>query len=222
MMKRLFFVILLCCQSWSAEPFEEDLQYTINWPSGLSLGEGRLKAARNGENWSFEFQFDAAIPGFGVSDRFQSLVNQEQCSIEFDKELRHGRRKSKEKISFDSHGAMTRQTEGGGRSESQVPPCARDALAFVFHLRKELSQGRIPPAQTVYYGAPYQVRLEYKGVEILRLAESVAEADRMAAFIKGPASNFEIDVWFARDAMRTLLIAKVPLAMGTFSMEIVR
>ncbi len=220
-MKRALLTIWAASQIAAAEP-AEDLQYTINWPSGLSLGEGRLKAARDGENWNFEFHFDAAIPGFGVSDRFLSLANQEQCSIEFDKELQHGRRKSKEKISFGPGGRMTRETVGGGKSELSVPACARDALAFIFHLRRELSQGRIPPAQSVYYGAPYQVRLEYKGAERLRLAESIEETDRVRALVKGPVSSLEIEVWFARDQTRTPLMAKVPLAMGTFSMEIVR
>ncbi|MBI3681712.1 MAG: DUF3108 domain-containing protein [Acidobacteria bacterium] len=200
----------------------ENLQYVINWPSGLNLGEGRIKASHDGSgNWNFEFQLEAAVPGFGVADHFLSLTTENQCSIAFEKELQHGKRKTREKITFDG-GTATRETIGGGKSTLTVPACARDALAYVFHLRKELSLGRLPPAQSVYYGSPYQVRIEYTGTQRVRIGDAYEEADRLVASIKGPASNFSVEAFFGKDQARTPLMVRIPLAMGTFSMEIVR
>ena len=42
------------------------------------------------------------------------------------------------------------------------------------------------------------------------------------ATIKGPASEMTADLFFAKDADRTPLLVQVPLAMGKFSMELVR
>jgi hypothetical protein len=202
----------------------EVLSYNINWPSGLSLGEAKLKASREGsEQWTFELQFEAAVPGFSVVDKFVSLTNANQCSATFDKDLQHGKRKTREKITFDgATGTATRETIGGGKSTLPVPACARDALAFVFHLRRELAQGRIPAAQNVFYGAPYQVKLEFAGTQRVRVGEAMEDADRFRAAVKGPASDFTVELFFAKDAARTPLLVKMPLSLGLFALEIVR
>ncbi|MCS7025299.1 MAG: DUF3108 domain-containing protein [Bryobacteraceae bacterium] len=201
----------------------EVLNYSINWPSGLSLGEATLKASRQGEEtWSFELEFQAAVPGFALADRFTSLTNANQCSASFDKDIHHGKRKSRERITFDSQaGIATRETLGGGKSTLQIPPCARDALAFVFYLRRELAQGRIPAAQRVFYGAPYHVKLDFGGVQRIRLGDRFVEADRIQASVKGPASEFSLELFFARDSARTPLLVKLPLSLGLFAMELV-
>jgi hypothetical protein len=125
----------------------ESLNYNVNWPSGLSLGEAQLSAQKTDTGWSFAFQLDASVPGFAVLDRFRSAASRDLCSASFDKEVSHGKRKSKEKITFDSSLSIaTRQTLGGGKGEMPTPSCARDALAYLYHVRTELAQGRIPGA----------------------------------------------------------------------------
>lgn len=223
MMKRLVVLALFAWPLEAAVPSNgETLHYSISWPSGLSLGEGEMKVARSGENWSFEFQFEAAVPGFAIADRFVSLTGMNRCSLAFDKDLRHGARQSREKITFDPSGKATRQTVGGGKSEMDIPSCAHDALAYLFHLRHELAQGRIPAAENVYYGAPYRVRVEYKGARKIKIGEAMEEADRVLAFVKGPSSEFQVELYFGKDAARTPLAARVPVAMGTFAVELVR
>lgn len=201
----------------------ESLNYNVNWPSGLSLGEAQLSAQKTDTGWSFAFQLDASVPGFAVLDRFRSAASRDLCSASFDKEVSHGKRKSKEKITFDSsRNIATRQTLGGGKGEMPTPSCARDALAYLYHVRTELAQGRIPAAQPVFYGAPYQIRLEYAGTQKIRVGDEMIEVDRMVANLKGPASEHTFEMFFARDAVRTPVLVKVPLAMGSFSMELVR
>jgi len=205
-------------------PGEETLNYAVNWPSGLSLGEARLEAKPAGQRRQLEFVLDAALPGFAVRDRYQSIVDSGGCSLELDKQFAHGQRKGHERTAFDLSRAVAKRETlgGGGSSEMTLPACPKDALAFLYFLRRELAQGRLPPAQTVYFGAPYQVRLEYGGTQAVRVIEERVEADRLAVVVKGPASEVRFEVFFARDAARTLVLARVPFPMGVFSMELVR
>ena len=135
----------------------------------------------------------------------------------------HGSRKTAEKSTFDgAKGMLTRETSKGGKSESSIGACAKDALAFLFFARKELTQGRVPGPETVYFGSPYRVKLQYAGTESLTLGDTRIEVDRITAGAKGPASDIAFDLYFARDATRTPVLIKAPMAMGTFSMELVR
>ncbi len=200
---------------------EESLQYTVNWPGGASLGEGRLVARRvaaHDGRWEFELALDASIPGFTITDRFRSVADS-FCSVRFEKESVHGPKKSHEETAFDrTTGLARRATRNGGTSELEAGGCPRDALAFLYFARRELSQGRVPPPGAVFFGGPYQIRLEYKGAE--NLPSGVA--DKVAATVKGAASGHTFEMLFARDAARTPLLIRVPFAIGTFSMELVR
>ncbi|MCE5307343.1 MAG: DUF3108 domain-containing protein [Acidobacteriales bacterium] len=206
----------------------EKLIYNVNWPSGLSLGEAHMNASRiagqdTAPGWQFEFQLDAAIPGFAVTDYYRSVASADLCSIEFEKNAAHGKRKAREKTVFNQQtGMATRQTIGGGKSELPVGVCGRDALAFLYHVRRELAQGRLPAPQRVLSGAAYQISMQYLGAQMVRTGDSQVEADRLSITGKGPASAFSFEALFARDATRTPVLIKVPLAMGAFSMELVR
>jgi hypothetical protein len=231
---RLFLLLLMFLLSAAgAQPVPafdgERLIYNVNWPSGLSLGEVHLNASRVpaqegvAPGWKFEFQIDAAIPGFAVTDQFRSTANAELCSIEFEKDLTHGKRKAREKTTFNAaKGMALRATIGGGKSEIATGACGRDALTFLYHIRRELAMGRLPAAEPVLFGAAYQVNLQYGGTQMVRIGDSQVEADRLTATGKGPASKFSFEALFARDAARTPVLIKVPLAMGVFSMELVR
>lgn len=203
----------------------ESLNYAIKWPTGLSLGEAHLRAAKDGDRWEFEFSLDAALPGFIFSDRYRSLANADLCSLELDKDARHGNRAAKEKTVFDYHeGSATRTSsgEGGGHTDIGINNCAYDGLAYVFYARRELAQGRVPQQETVLFGAPYSVRLEYTGAQEVTINEKRRQADRVLIYLKGPAADTTVEVLFDRDPARTPLIIKAPFALGTFSMELVR
>jgi hypothetical protein len=49
-----------------------------------------------------------------------------------------------------------------------------------------------------------------------------AEADRVVATLKGPASAISFEMFFARDPARTPLLIRVPLSLGMFSLELAR
>ncbi len=213
-----------------APAFEnEQLRYSINWPSGLGLGEAQLRATRlkpeadSPDRRHLELDVDAAVPGFAVSDRYRSDTSMDFCGIEFQRSATHGRKKTDDKTTFDPHsGTAIRQTQGGGKTELKTSQCGRDALTFLYYVRRELSQGRMPPPQTVFFGAPYEIRLVFAGTESLRIGESQVEADRVTAAVKGAASDINFEIFFLKDAARTPVLVRVPLALGTFSMELVR
>jgi len=210
----------------AAKTGNESLTYNVNWPSGLSLGEAHLGASLNpvGDRWDLELTIEAAIPGFSVRDKFHSTTTADYASLEFQKDSVHGPKIAKETVTFDPQtGAATRTTNpDGGKSDLSLTPGTRDALAFLYYLRKELSQGRVPSTQTVVFGAPYQLRMEYAGAHTVRVNEQNVEADGLVVHAKGAASNFSFELYFAHDASRTPVLVRVPLSMGAFTMELAR
>lgn len=228
----LFFPILLstALNGFAAGPLngfpftDESLNYSINWPSGLSLGEAHLRAKHAAAGWNFEFTIDAGIPGFSVKDAYTSNANPDLCSMDFTRQFLHGTHKGGEKETIDrSHATVERvTTAGGGKSEFAVSDCMKDALAFLFYSRRELGQGRVPPAQQILFGGLYEMRVQYVGAPVIKVSEKQEQSDKVVCSVKGPSSSVQFEVYFARDAARTPLMIKVPLQMGSFSMELVR
>ena len=94
----LFFLVVFSGMPASAPSFSnEHLRYTVNWPSGLSLGEGNLSASRSTaaqdspSRLDLAFNLDAGVPGFSVSDQYHSEASADFCSVEFQKKLSHGK-----------------------------------------------------------------------------------------------------------------------------------
>jgi Protein of unknown function (DUF3108) len=216
-MKSLLF--FLCLLSASAE----SLRYSINWASGLSLGEATLRADKGKEGWDFEVTMDASIPGFALRDDYHSNATPDLCSIELDKTFTHGSKKADEKITFDQQNhTATRQTQnGGGKTDISISTCAKDALTFMQFARNELAQGRLAPQQSVIFGAPYNVRVEYAGAQKVKYGDQTADADRILATVKGPTTDLTVEIFFARDAARTPLLARIPLTLGSFTVELI-
>jgi len=200
----------------------ENLTYSVNWPSGLNLGEGHLRATEESGIWSFDLTLDASVPGFDVNDHYHSSATRDFCSSSFERTSTHGTRKTHENETV-SGGQVTRQTEnGGGKSDIKVAPCVKDALTFLFFTRRELGQGRMPPPQQILYGPLYTARLDYVGAPVIRVAGKPEQSDMLICTMTGPASTIKFEMYFARDAARTPLLIKVPLQMGSFAMELVR
>ena len=210
----------------------ETLHYAINWQSGLSLGEATLNSGKamwvvsgkDTPHWNFDLDIDASVPGFAVRDHYVSNAGPEICSAQLDKSVHHGSHKSEETITFDqSEHTITRETHPsgvGGKSDASVPSCARDALAYLQFVRQELAQGRLAPQQPVVLGSLYNVRLEFAGTESVKKFGKPVDADKIHATIKGPASDLAVDIYFAKDDARTPVLARLPLTLGTFTVEL--
>jgi hypothetical protein len=215
----------------------EALNYVINWQSGLSLGEATLTSTRSlwvvggkeSPRWSFDLDIDASVPGFAIRDHYDSTAGaggagSEICSAKLDKTVHRSSRKSEETLTFDQdQHTVTRETHPygiGGKSDASVGPCARDALAFLQFVRQELAQGRLAPQQSVVLGSLYNVRLEFGGTETVKKLGKPVEADRIHVTIKGPSSNLGVDIFFAKDDVRTPVLARIPLPLGTFTVEL--
>ena len=72
------------------------------------------------------------------------------------------------------------------------------------------------------FGASYSARLVYTGAQDVTINDKRRQTDRVVLYLKGPASDSTVEIFFDRDPARTPLIVKAPFAMGTFSMELVR
>ena len=115
----------------------ESLRYSVNWPSGLSLGEMTLHSDKTAGQRSLGAEIDASFPGFPLREHAQSTATAELCSTVLDKNSVRGARVSAERILFDqANHTATRESKTGGHSQMQVPPCAHDALAFLEFFRE--------------------------------------------------------------------------------------
>ena len=217
-----FLLLALCAVAAESTLPNESLRYSVNWPTGVSLGEAQLTASSSPEHMHFQFNLDAGAPAFTVSDRFNSDASGSFCSSQFDKSISQGWKKFNDKEIFNSRtGAVTRGS-GASQAELDGSPCSKDALTFLYFVRQELSQGRLPPQETVYFGAPYEVRLSSAGTENIKIGAASVDADRITAAISGPSSSLSVELLFLKDRSRTLALVRVPLALGTFSMELVK
>jgi hypothetical protein len=216
-------------------PFQnETLRYKVNWPGGTNLGEATLSAQKtNGGGWDFDMQANVAIPIVPIADRYRaSAAGFDLCSATLDRTISHGNKKVTEKTEFNQKTNIgTRRTivpatadkpAGGGSSEVQLPTCARDALTYQYWARREMGQGRVPAAGRVFFGSGYDVKMVYTGALDIPVAGKPVTTDHVTVSGKGPASNFTVEIYYARDAARTPLLIKIPVSVGTVSLELVR
>lgn len=159
-----------------------------------------------------------------MKDTYLSQSSNDFCSAEFERTAEHGSRKTDEQETVDTQrSTVKRETlKGGGSSNFAVPACVKDALTFLYFTRRELGQGRVPPAQQILFGNLYETRLDYAGAQVVPVNGKGMETDKIVSTMKGPSSELKFEMYFARDAARTPLLIKAKLAMGPFSMELVR
>ncbi len=227
---RLLLITLVGAQSFAAPapagfPFtDEALKFSLNMPGGPRLGDAHLTSRKSDTGWSFELGMDAPVPLFEVHDIYTAKANADFCSAEFTKKFQHGKRKGGELEEVDrAHGTVTRTTlNGGGKSEFSIPECTRDALTLLMYTRREMGQGRVPKSQRVLFGSMYDAQLVYTGTENVQNGGKTEVTDKVVCTLKGPKSNVQIEILFARDAARTPLVMRLPLAIGSFSLELVR
>ncbi|MDP9053610.1 MAG: DUF3108 domain-containing protein [Acidobacteriota bacterium] len=207
-------------------PFtDEDLNYSINWPTGLGLGEAHTHARHTGDNWNFTLTINAGIPGYAVKDTYRSASVTDFCPVSFDRSTAHGSRIVQEKETVDrARSTVTRETlvKDGGKSDFAVPICVKDALTLLFFTRREMGQGRVPGPQQFLYGDLHDVRMDYVGAPMISAGGKQVQSDQLTCTVKTSASDYKFDIYFARDAARTPLLISAPLPIGKFSMELIR
>lgn len=210
-------------------PFEngERLRYEVVWPSGLGLGEAEFQAQTRASGWDFELTLKASLPTLEINDSYRSFTDSELCSQEFEKAILHGGKTANEKLVFDQQAhQVERETMTpagpGGKSTLTAPPCAKDALAFLYFLRQSLMLGRIPPPDDFYFGAGYLVSLTFAETLQLPTPRGEQEADKILVDITGPSSHHNFEVYFAKNTARTPLLVRVPFSIGAFSLKLLQ
>jgi hypothetical protein len=205
-------------------PFtDESLAYKILGPKGVGLGETHLTAKHGPNGWAFELKADAGVPGFAIKDLYSSHTNADFCSTDFTRQFEHGSHKGREEETIErSQESATRTTIGGGGGKSEFPisDCTKDALTMIYYARREMGQGRVPPAQRILMGGLYNLRLTYTGAPTIQSDGKPVVTDEVICNVKGPASTFDFEMYFARDPARTPLLIKMALPLGSISMEL--
>ena len=232
MIRFVLFASTLACLAFAgiAPAAAETLQYRLKWPSGISLGTARIESngqpsdkqtAASAPTLNAAMILDASFPGVPVVGEFRSLMNGIGCTQEFEKKLTLALRKAHEKTTVRAGKATRKTAEGGGESVLNVGPCALDALAYLQMFRRELKAGRAVKDQNMLFGAQYSVKAVSAGAEQLTVGGKPQQADRYTFHIKGPASDSEFEILFARDDARTPLEVRVTMALGKFRLELV-
>lgn len=199
----------------------ERLEYSITWPSGLPVGRAEFRARDLDPGWRFEMTLRASLPQIEIDDAFISRTDADVCSQTFEKHVRHGGKRSHESLRFGPREMERSNLEADTREppgRTPVNRCARDALAYVYFLRRDLAAGRIPPPGDVYFGAGYRLRLEFVRARWLTVGGERRIADEIRAVVRGPASAQTFSVYFGRDAARTPLLFRADFEEGPFSM----
>jgi hypothetical protein len=200
-------------------PFtDEDLNYSINWPTGASLGEAHLHAKHSGANWNFSLTLDAGMPGFALKDTYRADMVPDFCSVSFDRSTSHGSHTSAEHETIDRE----RATAMHNKVDIPVPACVKDALTYLFYSRREMGQGRVPAAQEILFGALHTIRVDYVGAPMISVGGKQVQSDKVTCTIGIGSSDYMFEVYYARDAARTPLLITAPFAVGKFSMELIR
>jgi hypothetical protein len=205
-------------------PFgDETLNYAVKLPGGMSIGTAHLHARRDpARGWMFDFTMDASMPNVPLTDHYASLATADLCGIRWERSSVHGARKVNEFTVVDrARSVAVRATAGGGLTEIPVGSCPRDALTFLFYLRRELGQGRVPPNDTILFGGSYRINMVYTGAVNTTQDSRPSIADQVNCIVKGPASELHLEVVFARDAARTPLVVRCPFALGTLTLELI-
>jgi hypothetical protein len=215
---KLLAVALSCVACASAQARDvsdsELLRYRISYAGAINIGEAQISMSRTKAGSELTFQATVPVPGFPVAEFARSLVTKDLCALELEKKAVRGKRQTDEKTTFDaSAGRATRETtvKGGGTSTFNVPACPRDALAFLYSLRKKITEGE----STVYYGAAYKVAVR-------KLKANGGDADVFEVRIAGPSAKYAAELHLARDAARTPVLIKVPLTAGSLQVELTR
>ena len=221
--------LILAADQLTGFPFQnETLRYRVVWPGGSSLGDVTLTAHKSADGgWDFDMSTTAGIPLVPISDKYKSsAAGMDLCSSTLTREISHGTKKVIEKTEFDQKNNQAhRQTTvpaGGGKTEFAIPTCGRDALTFQYLARREMGQGRVPPAGKVFFGSGYEVKSVYTGAQDIPVAGKPTTTDHVNVSVKGPASDFTFEIFYARDPQRTPLLIRIPVSIGTVSLELVR
>ena len=215
---------LLAAETPEAAPFAsgEVLRYDIVWPSGLRMGEARFTANSNQAGWAFSADVSGNLPVLSIEDKYESKTDFSLCSVSFKKVVSHGKKKQDEEVTFNQaeNRALRRNLANGTTQDLIVPPCARDALTYLYALRQDLAQGRVPPPDDFNFGPQFQISVSYVETREIEAAGKTQPADRLLVDVNGGENPVNIAMFLAQDAARTPVLIRVPFELGTFSLKL--
>ena len=205
---------------------DESLRYNVNWPSGAEPGRSHLHRAPLRRGLGSGCDRESRRPGFALADKFHSAVDRGALlhRIRARPEPRRPSEPTRRPISISSRQAHRaprcfRPAAARAISESRPAPATRGVP--LLRARRVGPGPRARSAAGVFRAGLFGT-LDYTGPQAIAWAGSPDVTDRIHVTVKGPKADFVFDIFFARDAARTPLRIRVPLAPGVFSLELVR
>ena len=196
----------------------EKLVYRLLWPSGVILGEAVFQVASSGEQVQFRLDVEAQVPQYNLRDSFRSTATRVGlCSLQFRQEIKEGTRVWEETIEFDQQNRQARRTRGGQTFIATVPVCAREPLVFLYIIRSQLIEGKLPASGVVHLAADYDVRIEAAGTERVTFRGQSRDAEKYSVTYSSPNREKTFTVWFSTDSARLPLQVRIPFPIGELS-----
>ena len=211
--------------SWPPLVSGEKLTFNLIWPSGISLGEATLTAARAGAEIHLEASVVADLPQYHAGYTFTSVADDRLCSLRFRETLREGRNTRETLYEFDQTKHTVRRTKNGQTTENAVPDCARDPLALLYHFRQQLASRQVPigtaeATGAFYLGEDYVARYEAVTPEAVKLGSKSWEGDRFMIRVQGSDGERSFEIWIRPEPSRAPVAVRVQFSLGTLSAEL--
>ena len=160
-----------------------------------------MTAHKTGDGgWNFDMSLPrVAIPAVPISDNYKSSAL-EHGSLLVDLAARNQPRQQegheKTRVRSEEQSGTAAQTHGPGRRRQERVRHShlRGAMrsTFQYLARREMGQGRVPPAGKVFFGSGYDVKMVYTGAQDIPVAGKPTVTDHLNVSVKGPASDFSV------------------------------
>ena len=178
----------------------------MNWQSGLSLGDATLTAHRAASGWDFDVTVNAGVPGFAMADTtarldrcrplFAGTGPRPQPRRQADPREDHLRPEGRQR---DAHHPVP----GGRRQQrpSTFPPARATPWRSLITPAWSWGKAACLPAQQVFFGSAYTVRMDYTGAQNITVDEKPTVTDQLMRHREGAESRIShFEMFFARDA----------------------
>ena len=206
---------------WQGFALGEALRYKLIWPSGVSLGEALLAVSPADNGVRFELSVEADLPIHNIIDSLTSVATPDAlCSLQSQKKIQEGAKKTAESIEFDQKAHQARRTSGGQTASFPIPDCARDPLTFLYYFRSQLAAGSPANLHTFYSVTGHSLEVKALGPETVSAGGRRRPADKYFVTYHRPNSAVTFEVWFSEDARREPLLIRLSTTLAVFSAEL--
>lgn len=206
----------------------EKLTYVVSWSKILKAGVAVMEVKEEEQNGTRIYRFVSSARSAGivstfyrVTDLAQSLVAADElCSLRFNLDSRHGKRKKHRELIFDQENHTVSQFANSMEGTYDVPPRVHDSLSSLYYLRTRTDFGGEKPIVIDVFenGKNWSVEVHIIGREKLQTVLGEVDTVKVKTQPKydGVFQNKgEIVIWFTDDARKIPVLMKSTISIGS-------